>query len=491
MEIGLAVRESKYSVGKVLGVARRLRAETPDAWDAWLAGDIDQDRAVRISRALRLVVREESKRLLNHLVVDVAVCETAELLGRWLNQFVARVEPDQSDERIRRSMSDRYVSVRPDVDGVSFLSAMVSSVDAVAIDQVLAAVAAIAEPGDERNVQQRRADALVDVLLGRMSNGCTTPWDTNSDDDEVYDDAASDDADDQVGGSESEIPAGAEEVDAEETGTDESAATDADTEDVDADAHGIDSVDVDDWELPASAFRPDPPRGTVGLRADICWRGRRDRWCRQRRRVPRHCVSRSWRRSRRWRRGGCPRCCRHRWHAAPAGAGHIGVIVSAASLFGFSNTPGQLADRSALAPADTIRDLAARPGTLFHRLVTDERGNLLDVTELGRFPSRKLGPAIGYRDGVCTNPVCHVPAARCDLDHVIAVPEGPTTASNLDGKCRSDHRAKTHGGHHTSRTGQHSGEWRTPTGHTYRTHDEPLPVESWPVEPSLPHDDPP
>lgn len=109
--------------------------------------------------------------------------------------------------------------------------AMVSSVDAVAIDQVLAAVAAIAEPGDERNVQQRRADALVDVLLGRMSNGCTTPWDTNSDDDdEVYDDAASDDADDQVGGSESEIPAGAEEVDAEETGTDESAATDADTE---------------------------------------------------------------------------------------------------------------------------------------------------------------------------------------------------------------------------------------------------------------------
>lgn len=35
----------------------------------------------------------------------------------------------------------------------------------------------------------------------------------------------------------------------------------------------------------------------------------------------------------------------------------------------------------------------------------------------------------------------HVPAARCDLDHVIPVPEGPTTASNLDDKCRSDHRA--------------------------------------------------
>jgi len=27
-------------------------------------------------------------------VVDVAVCKTAELLGRWLNQFIARVEPE-------------------------------------------------------------------------------------------------------------------------------------------------------------------------------------------------------------------------------------------------------------------------------------------------------------------------------------------------------------------------------------------------------------
>src|SRR5664279_2509549 len=181
MEIGLAMRESKYSVQKVLGMARRLRAEAPDSWDAWLVGDINHDRAIRINRALRLLVRDESKQLLDHVVVDVAVCKTPELLGRWLNQFIARVEPDQTDERMRRSLTDRYVSVRPDVDGVSFMHAMVSSVDAVAIDQVLTAVAALAEPGDSRNLQQRRADALVDMLLGRISNGCATRWDTNSD----------------------------------------------------------------------------------------------------------------------------------------------------------------------------------------------------------------------------------------------------------------------------------------------------------------------
>jgi len=39
-------------------VARRLRADTPDAWDAWLAGDITYDKAERISRTLGKLVRD-------------------------------------------------------------------------------------------------------------------------------------------------------------------------------------------------------------------------------------------------------------------------------------------------------------------------------------------------------------------------------------------------------------------------------------------------
>jgi hypothetical protein len=95
----------------------------------------------------------------------------------------------------------------------------------------------------------------------------------------------------------------------------------------------------------------------------------------------------------------------------------IGVIISAQSLFGFSNTPGQLTDRSTLIPADLIRDLAQQPGTLFYRLLTDDNGNLLDVTEMGRFPSRKLGNAIDFRDGTCSTPICTTPAHRCDHEH--------------------------------------------------------------------------
>jgi len=87
--------------------------------------------------ALRLLVCDRSKELLNTVVVDVAICRTPEILGRWLNQFIARIEPNETDERLNRSLDDRYVSIRPDLNGVSFLFAAMSAVNATAVDQVL------------------------------------------------------------------------------------------------------------------------------------------------------------------------------------------------------------------------------------------------------------------------------------------------------------------------------------------------------------------
>ena len=85
-ETSMAMLESKFSVQKTMAIARQLRKGTPDAWDAWQAGDITYDKAERISRTLGELVRDNSKALLNHVVVDVAVCKTGELLGRWLRR---------------------------------------------------------------------------------------------------------------------------------------------------------------------------------------------------------------------------------------------------------------------------------------------------------------------------------------------------------------------------------------------------------------------
>jgi hypothetical protein len=507
LEISLALMTSKYVAQRILAMTRRVQAECPDAWDAWLAGQIDQDKVVRINRALRRLVHDSSKQLLNAVVVEVAVHQTPELLGRWLNQFIARVEPEEQNERLRRSMEDRYASVRPDIDGMSFLSALMSAVDAAAIDRILAALAAAAPPGDTRTMAQRRSDALVDMLCGRISNGCHVRWDTNDDADDDLDDPDADDplddpapggpgstpsagsgggnradtgddtdgrgrsaGDDTDGGgtaagADVECPAGRDVLDDESSPEDEAGPHEASPDG----AAGLGENGAErDWELPASAFRPDPhaqadyPPSDPPL--DLSDEPPIDTT------------------------GVAPRTAGGTWRITPCPGDHqpnplpvsIGVVVSAQSLFGYSNTPGQLVDRSSLVPAEVIRELAKQQGTLFYRLLTDAKGNLLDVTEMGRFPSRKLGMAVKFRAGVCQGPTCHVAATRCDLDHLVPVPEGPTAAVNLGPECRGEHRAKTHAGHQAARTGPHTTQWITPTGHLYTAEDPQLPVEEWP-----------
>ena len=84
----MACSTSKFAAQLLLAMTRRVRAEAPDAWDAWVAGDIDQDKVERINRALRRLQRDSSKVLLNSWVVDVAVCKSPEILARCLNQFI-------------------------------------------------------------------------------------------------------------------------------------------------------------------------------------------------------------------------------------------------------------------------------------------------------------------------------------------------------------------------------------------------------------------
>lgn len=171
--------------------------------------------------------------------------------------------------------------------------------------------------------------------------------------------------------------------------------------------------------------------------------------------------------------------------------GVVAVTVPIQSLLGLDDAPGELVDRSASVPASVIREIARQPGTLFFRLLTDPRGNLLDVTELGRFPSRLLEFTVDIRDGTCREAFCEVPSTRCDLDHLEAHPEGPTSAANLAPRCRHGHRAKTSGGFGVEQPEPGVFVTTTPTGHRYTTRPDPLPVGRWPHPDDPPPDDPP
>ena len=151
---------------------------------------------------------------------------------------------------------------------------------------------------------------------------------------------------------------------------------------------------------------------------------------------------------------------------------HVQVTVAATTLLGLDDDPGELAGYGPI-PAEMARALA-RDGT-WRRLVTDPvTGHLLDYgTTTYRAPA-DLDGFVGARDKTCRGVGCRQPEWRCDRDHAIPFPEGPTAAHNLGCKCRHCHRLKTLAGWRDVQHPDGSHTWITPTGHTYFVPAEPV-----------------
>ncbi len=75
---------------------------------------------------------------------------------------------------------------------------------------------------------------------------------------------------------------------------------------------------------------------------------------------------------------------------------------------------------------------------------------------------------LDVRAPYCEWPGCHVPAVRCDHDHDLAWPHGPTCPCNLGPLCRHHHRTKQTGWTKTRHPGG-SVRWTSPTGRTFTT----------------------
>jgi hypothetical protein len=182
---------------------------------------------------------------------------------------------------------------------------------------------------------------------------------------------------------------------------------------------------------------------------------------------------------------------------APPAAGKLAdrtpAPAVAVTVLGLDDTPAQLSGGGAAVPPSVARDLLTKPDTLVYRLLTDPVGNLLDVTQLGRFPTAKLGFAVEARDQTCLIPTCTKPAVRCDLDHTEPHPDGPTAYWNLGPLCRRHHRWKTSGLIQLRQLQPGVFELTMPTGHQHIIRAEPQPVGEWPaddeqIEPGLPPD---
>ena len=156
----------------------------------------------------------------------------------------------------------------------------------------------------------------------------------------------------------------------------------------------------------------------------------------------------------------------------------VNVTVALSTLLALDEQPGELAGHGPI-PAALARAIASDPSGTWRRLVTDEHGNLADVSSATYRPPAGMARYVEARDATCCHPVCRRVAVSCDLDHTIDWAHGGTTCpANLMPLCQRHHHLKHNGGWQLRRLENDTVRWTTPTGHTY---DRP-PPDSLPLD---------
>ncbi len=160
LELGLSDRTSNRRVHDAVELTRRL----PATVDALCAG--------RITLAKARVILEETENLDAELLAGLE----AEMLGkaegltpanlrRATRRAVARIDADAVAKRRAAARAKRSVKMWEIGDGMSALEAILPTPVAEAVFAVIDATAHQAiTPGDERSIDQVRADALVDLI---------------------------------------------------------------------------------------------------------------------------------------------------------------------------------------------------------------------------------------------------------------------------------------------------------------------------------------
>ena len=166
---------------------------------------------------------------------------------------------------------------------------------------------------------------------------------------------------------------------------------------------------------------------------------------------------------------GCarPEAKKHGKHAGPGPPGEVGFSFTPAGRDGPTGgygtwrlqTPGTGPDLII-----TVDSLTTDPCD--HRF--EAQGHDLGV---------KLRHLSQVRHATCTSPICRRPAAQCDVEHNTAYEAGGRTClCNTGPKCRHDHRLKQHPKWHVDQLPDGSFRWTTPAGRAYDTEPTRYPI---------------
>ncbi|MFP3881955.1 MAG: DUF222 domain-containing protein [Actinomycetota bacterium] len=157
--------------------------------------------------------------------------------------------------------------------------------------------------------------------------------------------------------------------------------------------------------------------------------------------------------------------CNHAAAENPGGAVH--VTVSAQTLAGLSNEPGELDGYGPVISEIARKTVRENTDGEWTFTVTDN-GRPVATGTLAHRPTTSQRRRVAADYPTCVMVGCRQPAHQCDLDHRHPYAQGGTTCTtNLAPSCRYHHMTR----HHTNWTYQRlpdgDHQWTSPLGHTY------------------------
>lgn len=143
----------------------------------------------------------------------------------------------------------------------------------------------------------------------------------------------------------------------------------------------------------------------------------------------------------------------------------VNVTIPLSTLIGLDEHPGELEGYGPI-DADVARRLAA--AGVWQWVGTDPVGGYALDYGLTRYtPPQELVDFVILRDRECIMPGCHRSAYRCEIDHRVPYPIGPTAACNCSALCKACHLQKHRAGWRIEHLRPGVQRWTSPSGHQH------------------------
>ncbi|HCJ48600.1 MAG TPA: HNH endonuclease [Microbacterium sp.] len=164
LEVAAALRITEHAAGRLMGIGHALVRRYPQVWEAMSHADITETHATIIVDGLDQL--DDVTAGLVSEVLSLAEELPTGPFRRAMTRVVDRKQEATLAEQHAAAMQHRHVRVDAGVDGMAWLTAHLPAVEAHAIYGRLTAMAkTLNSEGDERSLDQKRADVFGDLLI--------------------------------------------------------------------------------------------------------------------------------------------------------------------------------------------------------------------------------------------------------------------------------------------------------------------------------------